>query len=314
MANVTYDQAEALKAGNTKFIHQIWWQGFDQVPSKYTNYVQSMHYHNPSYTTLIWDEASVLKMLDNHFPTYSSSFKNIELRIIKIDIAKWFILQRYGHFLVDTDMECFGNLESVLDDPDTLHVSYMKIAPFYRACSSMVKLDLSINNAFFYSPAGNPLLDKLIDGVFDDTLSIYRKWEQSSPSCQRFNLTIMVTKVAGPTYVSKKVKQFIQEGEKVVVLPHYLVEARPTQYIPDKTIIVHHSKVTWAKEFGKIQNTIENIDVRVTSGVTVLALTGVLVGGIYSNKHKTFRVLLAISFIILVITTILLTLSTFCQI
>ena len=46
-----------------EYIHQIWYQGVDLVPDKYTTYRNSIRDLHPNAIIVTWDNQSILKLL-----------------------------------------------------------------------------------------------------------------------------------------------------------------------------------------------------------------------------------------------------------
>ena len=86
-----------------KIIHQIWLQGIDVIPSKYINNIETIKQFNPDYQHIIWDEKSILEIIntnDSWKKTYFS-FKHLHQ---KVDYARYVILWLKGGLYIDIDV------------------------------------------------------------------------------------------------------------------------------------------------------------------------------------------------------------------
>jgi len=95
-----------------RIIHQIWWQGSDQVPEKYAAYRATWRDLHPSWKILTWSEKRIRNLIRAQFPEWMSFFDSLPLMIQKIDVAKSFILFQHGGVYADMDSQCVRALDS----------------------------------------------------------------------------------------------------------------------------------------------------------------------------------------------------------
>lgn len=125
-----------------KIIHQIWIQGYDNLPQKFKNKQEILKKYNPEYQIITWDDTSIRKLLQKHTQILNL-YANIELLdgFIKIyqsqsDIARLVILKEYGGFYIDIDYYCPISLDDIHQKNDTLIVinseyDILKYFPFF---------------------------------------------------------------------------------------------------------------------------------------------------------------------------------------
>jgi mannosyltransferase OCH1-like enzyme len=92
-------------------IHQIWWQGEQNIPAKYTNYRQSYRDYHKDWKIICWDAPAIRNLIATHYPAYYELFEAYPEMIQKIDVGKYFILDHLGGFYVDMDTKCEKSLE-----------------------------------------------------------------------------------------------------------------------------------------------------------------------------------------------------------
>ena len=65
-------------------IHQIWFQGEDNIPKKYPNYSKSWKEMNPKFKYIFWDGEKMEKLIKEKYPWFLKRYN--EYRIIKMVI------------------------------------------------------------------------------------------------------------------------------------------------------------------------------------------------------------------------------------
>lgn len=155
-------------------IHQIWFQGSDQVPAKYHRFQQSWLQHHPSWQYIVWDQNKIEAFLEST-ASIKSLYDRLPHMIQKIDLAKYVILQRYGGVYVDMDMEALKPLDTLIDSyPDiTLFVSEVEIGcSDNRLCIPMTIVSKGkywtgpyYNNAVFAVIPNHPIWDSVFKDI-----------------------------------------------------------------------------------------------------------------------------------------------------
>ncbi len=92
-----------------KIFHQIW-LGNKERPSRFVGYSESWMRHHPNWEYKLWTDEDV-------FPLYNQSQYNSSRTMAqKADILRYEILKLFGGVYVDTDFECFKNIEDLISD------------------------------------------------------------------------------------------------------------------------------------------------------------------------------------------------------
>ena len=98
-----------------KTIHQIWYQGEDNVPEEYRYYASTWRKYNKNYEYLLWDQDDISKLLCSLYPKYVEFYEALPTMIQKIDFAKYIILNHEGGCYVDMDTLSEKSLDNLLD-------------------------------------------------------------------------------------------------------------------------------------------------------------------------------------------------------
>src|SRR6186713_3189997 len=98
-------------SGIPKTIHLI---GLDKLPpSRYTTFFEQMRILHPLWEIIIWDDASALSIVDEHFPEWRQDYLAYKLPVQREDIFRTMIVYLYGGFYLDMDMHCLKSLDDL---------------------------------------------------------------------------------------------------------------------------------------------------------------------------------------------------------
>lgn len=99
-----------------KIIHQIWLQGYDQMPLNLKTFNTGCQYINDDFTHWFWTEDRIKKLLRKKFDKkYLELFDYYQIPAQKADFARYCILYVYGGIYLDMDTVCKKNLNKFLD-------------------------------------------------------------------------------------------------------------------------------------------------------------------------------------------------------
>ena len=96
-----------------KITHQIWFQGWDQLPEKYHGYMESLAILNQNWEHMKWDEGSLRAECEKLGPETLEKFDGFDNMIQKVDFGRYVVLHNYGGVSVDCDAECLRPLEKI---------------------------------------------------------------------------------------------------------------------------------------------------------------------------------------------------------
>jgi inositol phosphorylceramide mannosyltransferase catalytic subunit len=113
-----------------KIIHQIWIQGYNQIPNKLKNFHLHCKIINNDYEFIVWDETSIKKLLEKFGEKYIKLYDSHTIFAQKADIARYAILYIYGGIYLDMDMICRKNLSSLLNFQVFLTTGYPSFLNF----------------------------------------------------------------------------------------------------------------------------------------------------------------------------------------
>lgn len=159
-----------------KIVHNIWIQGYDQLPENIKKRYEDIKKLNPNWKFILWDDAKIKNLLVK-YPKLLYSYNNCNLYRgtencypFKSDIARFVLLKEYGGLYYDLDFICVKSFDILfekydLDNTDYIFTSSSKInflkyyfiyiypfvdIPKYCAC-------------FIASPKNHPMWEKVFN-------------------------------------------------------------------------------------------------------------------------------------------------------
>jgi hypothetical protein len=154
-----------------RLIHNIWIQGYDQLPEKYKRNQLEIKKINPDWDFIIWDNQKILELLQK-YPKLLSLYKNasqlsgiISAEATQSYIARYIILKDFGGLYYDFDYECSCSLNELFDERShdsnlSIYIANSKnetidyLWPFYKKSNYC--------SCFMAFPKFHPIWDKVI--------------------------------------------------------------------------------------------------------------------------------------------------------
>lgn len=103
-------------------VHNIWIQGYNNLPKNEYNNLQMLKKLNPNYKFMFWDNVRIKQLLQE-LPEVLKVYNELEERKEntfpwRSDIARYVILWKYGGIYSDLDIECIGTFDKIFTDND----------------------------------------------------------------------------------------------------------------------------------------------------------------------------------------------------
>jgi hypothetical protein len=143
-----------------KIIHNIWIQGYENLPNETKVTYANIKKLNPEWDFMIWDDEMIKKMLKKNPSIYNiyiktSNYTEIDNNTIKSDIARYIIMKEYGGLYFDIDFNCTSSFDELfLSEPNgtkknTIYIAssntnlWSYINPFQKTkyCSCFMAMD-----------------------------------------------------------------------------------------------------------------------------------------------------------------------------
>lgn len=143
-----------------KITHQIWMQGFENLPAKFKKNVDDLHRMNPEYEHKQWNETELREECAKYSKECVDRFDSFEQMIMKVDFGRYVVLHNYGGISIDTDM---AQLKPINNTPDIDSDKFM-----ISKLSFPYNLFGMLNNAVIITPPQHVHLKNMIDRISKD--------------------------------------------------------------------------------------------------------------------------------------------------
>ena len=211
-----------------KVTHQIWFQGWDELPFKYRSCTEKLRELNPGWTHMKWDEK--LLRLECEKIGVQDKFDGFTDMIQKIDFGRYVVLFNYGGISVDCDVEPLRPLEKIpgLDRYDLI-VSKNPLNKIENIITTngLARDLVVVNNATVCCSQGHQIMRRLIDFLVAN-----ESWNED-----RLVDTQLKT---GPLILSVFFKQFLDD---ILVLDSDIFE--PFGNVNSRTVLNHLYDQSW---------------------------------------------------------------------
>lgn len=216
-----------------KIIHQMWYQGSQNVPPRYSPWRESWKRQNSDCKYMFWDEASICQLLEQSFKDYLVRWQRIDKIIKKCDAARYFILYEFGGVYADLDTFAYKSIDSLIYDLDLSgysialseesHDPQSWKGPIARRIAAERNIDRIVGNAIMISRSKQGFWLEFLDRCFTmcdcPVLESFSTWHLS---------------------------QFIEgtkHKENIAILPAKYLLA--TRFQRNSTYAVHRYDATW---------------------------------------------------------------------
>lgn len=215
-----------------RLTHQIWFQGWDQLPEKYHEDCEKLSILNQNWEHKKWDERSLRVECEKFSSEALAKFNSFKHMIQKIDFGRYIILYNYGGVSVDCDAECIRPLDKIpgLNKYDLIIGKNSLNKMENKVCSYGLSNNLSIvNNATLCCSKENPIMKHLIEFLIEN-----ESWNEDPG----FDTQLRT----GPLILSIFFNNYIDHPE-VSIVDSEIFE--PWGNITKRTIINHKYAQSW---------------------------------------------------------------------
>jgi mannosyltransferase OCH1-like enzyme len=214
-----------------KIIHQIWYQGENNIPEKYQINIQSIKNNHKDWQYIFWDDNSIKPNLSS---IELELYNNYQYMHQKIDFAKYVILNQMGGVYLDMDVKSLKPLDNLIDENQNKELIISKTnTNYFESIISCLNLEC-YNNGIIISSPNNKILKEIIDYCL--------KIKNCSSLLPKINCINITT---GPQMFTKIINKF--KNDKILILDNEYLE--PCTYtnckITDKTLTKHEHEFSW---------------------------------------------------------------------
>jgi mannosyltransferase OCH1-like enzyme len=217
-----------------KIIHQIWLQGYDNIPDKYKLNMKKTKDMNKDWNHVLWDDLKIINLLRENKEWIDTYYK-LEYLHHKVDFSRYVILYKYGGIYIDMDAYTIKSLDGLLNkfrDYDLI-LSKSKnktLIESYLICGR----DTCLNNGIIISSKGSEKIKILIDSII------------KNPKCDFLSIKqTCINSITGPKKITNVVYDNMNNKTKLLD-PEYLEPCVNDKCeLTENTYIVHKHALSW---------------------------------------------------------------------
>ena len=213
-----------------KVTHQIWFQGWDQLPDKYHGDTEKLSFLNPEWNHMKWDEKTLRTECEKFSPEALAKFDGFTNMIQKIDFGRYVVLYNYGGVSVDCDVDCLRPLDKTpgIDKYDFIVSKNSLTKMENKVASYGLSRDLVVvNNATLCCSKENQLMKQFIEFLIKN-----ESWNE--------DLLLDTQLKTGPLALSVFFNKYLDD---ILVLDSDIFE--PFGNVTKRTVINHRYDQSW---------------------------------------------------------------------
>jgi Mannosyltransferase OCH1 and related enzymes len=209
-----------------RVIHQIWFQGQDEVPKHLAENAKHVRDFYNEYDYIFWDDEKLQEMLREH-PKWLETYVKLPRLIQKVDFARYVFLYLYGGIYIDMDVIPIRRIDNVLQE----YNDYELIVSKLNLYSFEYVANLKYNNHIIIAKPHSIILLDLINEVVDVT--------HNNP-----NKLTSIFDSTGPRVFSNVLDK--HPGKFVALDKRYMNPCRHSScYIQNDTKFIHLEENSW---------------------------------------------------------------------
>jgi mannosyltransferase OCH1-like enzyme len=240
-----------MKMKIPKILHQVWFQGCENIKPEYKKYQQSCRQANAHWEYVCWSQKQMDDFIKLEYPQLWPTYNSYPYIIQQYDFFKAVVMYHYGGVVMDMDVECLKPFDKLLENADValsqMHAGCDKSTDFsLRALAVsgfMFGKQPIVNNAFHASVPKHPFWVDLIDEF------VKRQQKNKLPGIK----AIQVSRTTGIGVLTSLIRHPKWQG-KITILPRVHLEPCKSKFEPctditSDTYAVHRFGNTWVPKW-----------------------------------------------------------------
>lgn len=194
-----------------KIIIQTWKN--EEIPSKYLPLIDNVKKHNPEYQYIFFTDEGIDEFLKTNYLEYYKTYKELPIKIQKIDFFRYIAVYHYGGIYLDLDMDGLKNMDEILHHNavfpvdeyiNTFNGRFQRYKKFYNNEQYFL-----LGQYAFAAEPKNQFIKSLIDNIHNNIHKIIKTVNHNHDD--------YVYTTTGPDYVSKIYLEY-EDKENIHVL------------------------------------------------------------------------------------------------
>lgn len=217
-----------------RIIHQIWYQGEDQMPAKFRAFGDGWRRNHPDWSFHLWNETTMRAFMAENHAWFLPIYDGYPLNIQRIDAVRYFILHTLGGLYVDSDIESLKPIDTLVERP-----------------SLLLSRTVGYNNAIVGSVPGH----RFWETVFEALKSNHRRPKRSPLNFLVDADALFVAHSTGPRLFTDCVRRSgVEADADTLVCPSWYFEPGTPAEVNGRITIdsdtsrsygIHHMSQTW---------------------------------------------------------------------
>lgn len=228
-----------------KIIHQIWYQGENNIPLHLKEYHNTWKTLNPDYHIKVWDHTSIELLVETYNDVIKNTYHSYPLMIQRIDFAKYIILLRYGGIYIDMDVKCLKPLHSLIEKNKNKQaiLSICAYDPVHHFLLTAIGLHFNedlINNGIIMCSPNSEVMSNIVDECISSKDTMLRLLGKN---------IYHIFYTTGPVMMTKAIRKVNKDN--ITILNHQYFEACNLNDlhfkcdVPDYAIGLHIYEGSW---------------------------------------------------------------------
>lgn len=221
-----------------KNIHQIWFQGENNIPDKYKENIITIKKYHTNWNYTLWTNDTIKNILSGDLLNLYNNYVHMHQ---KIDFAKYVILFKFGGVYLDMDVKSLKPLDTLIDENKNKDIIVSKTnTNFFESIVACSKFEC-INNGVIIASPNNKILKHIINYCL------------SVGNCNSLlNKELCINITTGPLMFTKIINKY--RNDSTLILNNDYFE--PCSYtkctITDNTFTKHQHELSWMSSNVKL--------------------------------------------------------------
>jgi len=194
-----------------RIIHQIWKN--EAIPVQCSDYVKTLKKLHPDWRYMLWTDKKADWFMKRYFSEYYDLYSNYKYNILRADLLRYCVVQKFGGVYVDLDFEFFKPLDSILENKNLY---------FFNEPDTPARNKFNTNlicNFLFGATRNNSVFLNLIKTIKNN---IFAKIENTDLSKLDKNFFVLYT--TGPIVLTKVINTYTKKDVNLFIGNASLVE------------------------------------------------------------------------------------------
>lgn len=225
-----------------KIVHQIWFQGCNNIPKKYYANIASVRKYSPDWKYKCWSDKELYEQCLQYNDQCAATYRNYKHMHQKMDLARYVILYNIGGMYIDMDCEVLQPLDNIpgLDTKDIIICRSASTTVENILMTTSLNTKVLTNGVILSSPK-NIYIKSLIDDVLKVNCDTkYNPLYKNKQYC--------ILKSTGPVMFTNIFTKYANDPNVLILDNDYFepcFSLDKSCSSSNKTIINHKHELTW---------------------------------------------------------------------